>query len=209
MVVIALLAASTVLGLSVWIMTAPWFTALASPGQVDSASAGLPPERMVELAEQVRAFVTDVDAPPLPATVDGRAAFDESAVSHLIDVRDVILAGRWATLVAAALLLLTGLYAGSTGHGVELATGLKWGGLLVLSGIGLSLLAGVVDFGSFFSAFHGLFFQPGTWTFPADSLLILVFPIGFWILAGAITGVVATTLALALVVIGRFMLAQA
>ena len=43
----------------------------------------------------------------------------------------------------------------------------------------------VLDFDTFFSAFHGLFFEPGTWTFPSDSVLIRLFPEAFWIAAGA------------------------
>lgn len=190
-------------------MTAPWFTRLAVPAQVDSVRAGLSQERMIELAEEVRVFVTDTDAPPLPTVVDGKLAFNDEAVSHLIDVRDVVLAGRWATLVAAVLLLAVGLYVVSTGRSTELKAGLKWGGLLLVGTVGVSLLAGLLDFDSFFAAFHGVFFQPGTWTFPADSLLILVFPSGFWVLAGAITGVVTATFGVTLVLIGRSLLVRA
>jgi len=203
------LSAVTALGIAVWLMTAPWFTELAAPRQVDTVRAGLTQERMVELAGRVRMFVTDADAPALPAVIDGRPAFDADAVSHLIDVRNVVLLGRWATLLSAALLLIAGLYAVSTNHRAELGEGLKWGGLLLLAGVASSMLAGLLDFDSLFAAFHGLFFQPGTWMFSADSLLILVFPAGFWVLAAAITGVVATTLGVALVLAGRFSLTQA
>jgi len=200
---VAVLSAFTALGIAVWVMTMPWFTALATPAQVDATGAGLSVQRMVELAEDVRHFVTDVDAPALPATVDGRPAFDEDAVSHLIDVRDVVLTGRWATLALAAVLLVVTLWAHSAGHGEEVAAGSKWGGLGLIGAMGLVVLVGVVDFDGFFSGFHQLFFEPGTWTFPADSLLILVFPIGFWMLAAMITGVVITTLGVALVLLGR------
>ncbi|MDO9557692.1 MAG: DUF1461 domain-containing protein [Coriobacteriia bacterium] len=200
---VAVLSAVTALGLSAWIMTTPWFTRLAAPGQVDSVRAGLTQERMVELAEEVRVFVTDGDAPALPMVVDGRPAFDDTAVSHLVDVRNVVIASRWVTLVAAALLLAAGLYSTFLGRRAEYVAGLKWGGLSLLGGIGMLLLTGLFDFDSLFVAFHGLFFQPGTWTFPADSLLILVFPTDFWILAGAITGVVAAAMGLALVLVSR------
>ncbi|MBN2822086.1 MAG: DUF1461 domain-containing protein [Coriobacteriia bacterium] len=203
---IALLSATTALGLAVWIMTAPWFTAMAVPGQADSASAGLSSERMVQLAEDVRLFVTDTEAPDLPEVVDGRPAFDEAAVSHLVDVRDVVIAGRWATLAAAALLLIAGLYATSAGRSADLGAGLRWGGAALLVGMTVTVLAGLSDFGRFFAAFHGVFFEAGTWTFPADSLLILIFPTGFWILAAEITGVISTALGTALVLVGRISL---
>lgn len=206
---IAVLAAFAALGITIWAMTMPWFTSLATPAQVDSARAGLPVERMVELAEEVRRFVTDADAPMLPETVDGRPGFDADAVSHLVDVRNVMLAARWATLALVALLLVATLWAASADRGSDVTAGLKWGGLGVIGAVGLMMLIGVLDFDGFFSGFHQLFFQPGTWQFPADSLLILVFPLGFWMLAAAITGVVLTTLGAALVLLGRSTLARA
>jgi uncharacterized membrane protein len=49
----------------------------------------------------------------------------------------------------------------------------------------LGALAGTVNFDALFTWFHGLFFSAGTWEFPYDSLLIQLFPEGFWIAAGA------------------------
>jgi len=46
-------------------------------------------------------------------------------------------------------------------------------------------IAAVSDFDSFFTAFHGLFFASGTWTFAYDSLLIQTFPEPFWATSGA------------------------
>ena len=45
-----------------------------------------------------------------------------------------------------------------------------------------------MNFERFFAWFHGLFFSAGTWEFPADSLLIEVFPEGFWVAAGSTWG---------------------
>lgn len=190
-------------------MTSPWFTGLAVPGQVDTESAGLSQERMVALAEQVRVFVTDAEAPPLPASVDGRPAFDDAAVSHLVDVRDVIIASRWATLLAAGLLIIAMLWGASSAQGDAIARGLRWGGCSLLVAMSAILLAGLLNFDGFFTAFHGLFFKPGTWQFPADALLIQIFPVGFWMLAAMITGVVTALLSTALVLMGRLSLGRA
>jgi uncharacterized membrane protein len=63
------------------------------------------------------------------------------------------------------------------------------------------------DFEWFFSAFHGLFFRAGTWTFPFDSLLIQLFPEPFWAVLGAawaaLVGLMAVTFGLAGVVLSR------
>ena len=45
-----------------------------------------------------------------------------------------------------------------------------------------------MNFEGAFTVFHGLFFAPGTWEFPSNSLLIEVFPAGFWVSAGALWG---------------------
>ncbi len=52
----------------------------------------------------------------------------------------------------------------------------------------LCVVAATSDFDTFFSAFHGLFFSAGTWTFSYDSLLIRTFPEPFWVTAGAVWG---------------------
>ena len=59
---------------------------------------------------------------------------------------------------------------------------------------------------AFFSAFHGLFFAEGTWTFPSDSVLIRLFPESFWTMAGvtwaALVGLIARGYGLASWVLG-------
>jgi uncharacterized membrane protein len=51
--------------------------------------------------------------------------------------------------------------------------------------VALALLAAFTDFEWLFTKFHGLFFTSGTWTFPADSMLIRLFPEPFWVASGA------------------------
>ena len=60
-----------------------------------------------------------------------------------------------------------------------------------------------LDFGSFFSAFHGVFFPQGNWTFSYESLLICMYPTGFWMGMGILW--LATTLIASIIVlaIGR------
>jgi len=60
----------------------------------------------------------------------------------------------------------------------------------------LAAVAAVTDFDTFFSAFHGVFFAEGTWTFPYDSLLIRLFPEPFWAVSGASWAGLVLTIAL-------------
>jgi uncharacterized membrane protein len=53
-----------------------------------------------------------------------------------------------------------------------------------------------------FLAFHELFFEPGTYLFPADSDLIRLFPEPFWFDAALAAGLAIILPALALGIIG-------
>ena len=64
------------------------------------------------------------------------------------------------------------------------AVALKVGAAVSAVFVLLAAAAAVLDFSAFFTAFHGLFFEAGTWTFPYDSLLIRLFPESFWVAAG-------------------------
>ena len=64
--------------------------------------------------------------------------------------------------------------------------------------------AGLVNFDALFTWFHGLFFAAGTWEFPADSLLIELFPDGFWVAAGVTWAALVASGGLVLAVAGWF-----
>jgi len=65
-----------------------------------------------------------------------------------------------------------------------IAEGLFAGAIACVVLVGVAALFGVVSFDALFTWFHSLFFAPGTWQFPADSLLIVLFPEAFWIACG-------------------------
>lgn len=176
------------LGASVVPLTIPAFTRIVASRTSLAQDAGLSQERILQIAEQVRQFVAGNDAQPLPSTVDGRPGFDEAAISHLLDVRRVLAAARIATGVLA-LVLAFGLAVEVARRRTDriadaLSAGAVWGVALVL----LCVIAATSDFEAFFSAFHGLLFSAGTWTFPYDSLLIQTFPEPFWVSAGVVWG---------------------
>ncbi|MDO8963587.1 MAG: DUF1461 domain-containing protein [Coriobacteriia bacterium] len=183
-----------IVGISVLTLTVPVFTSALSQSLDVPDTAGLRVEDVVRLSGIVRAFVADLEYEPLPAVWRGQPAFDASAVSHLADVRSVLSGARVATGIAALLLAI--YLAACIAHrrfdilsrGMLLGAGVTAGALL------LAALAAVLDFERFFTLFHGLFFADGTWTFPADSLLIRLFPERFWAAAGASWAVLALVL---------------
>lgn len=175
-----------ILGVTLQPLTFPAYTAMLVRSEEVAARTGLSEERAVEMAQLVRAFVSDPDARPLPPIVDGRPGFDTSMVSHLEDVRRVFLGARVATGVLAAFLAVWVLVSIALKRWRPLAAGLRVGGWLAVGAPLALALLGVLDFGLLFTLFHGLFFASGTWTFPYDALLIQLFPQAFWVTSGMV-----------------------
>jgi integral membrane protein (TIGR01906 family) len=173
-----------VVGLALYPMLHPAFTNLVSQRYSLVAQSGLPAARVLSTAEQVRAFVADDGVDRLPATVDGRPGFDAPAVSHLRDVRRALAGAHTFTGVLAALVAVwLGVLIARRRFSAISDALISGAGLCMLL-VAVAALAGVTDFEALFTWFHGLFFSAGTWEFPAESLLIEVFPEGFWMAAG-------------------------
>lgn len=161
---------------------APFTRALASRYSL-AEEAGLPRAQMVELAEAVRSFVV-AGKGSLPTVVDGSPGFDGAAVAHLVDVREVLSGARVVTgLLALALAVWAAAFA-AQGSAGEIAATLRTAALATVALPLLGAVVGVTSFDWLFANFHGLFFDSGTWVFPADSLLIRLFPEPFWIACG-------------------------
>lgn len=105
---------------------------------------------------------------------------DAAVIAHLDDVNEVV--GRFfmpllgvAMIAAFCLMGMLRMY-GSTPVG----RALLWAGAaaLVLSAV-LGIWA-LVGFDGLFAGLHAVFFADGTWVFPADSLLIRMYPGSFW-----------------------------
>jgi integral membrane protein (TIGR01906 family) len=199
---VAISAFIVALGLAVSVLLMPWFTYLLVPASGAGALTGLSEARVRAVAEEVRFFVSHRDAPALPAVVDGAPGFDESSVSHLEDVRDVVIGARWVTLLATLILGVTAAEAVSRGELMGVSGGLRTAGWSTLGAVLIAAAAGTLDFDTFFSAFHGVFFEAGTWTFPADALIIRVFPLPFWSSAAVAWAVLSLLIAAMLIAAG-------
>jgi integral membrane protein (TIGR01906 family) len=83
----------------------------------------------------------------------------------------------------------------------------RLGRMLVVGagGVGVATVAiglfAVVAWDSAFTLFHELLFPPGTWSFPPDSTMILLYPPAFWfdaaMIAAALVLATAATLSIA------------
>ena len=82
--------------------------------------------------------------------------------------------------------LIIALVLGFRKQFAALAFMLRMGPALLLAVLVVLGLWGVIDFNGLFAAFHGVFFPQGNWTFSIDSLLICMYPLGFWMGMGAV-----------------------
>lgn len=115
----------------------------------------------------------------------GDRLFEDGEVSHMADVKVVILSafGAGALLILLSLIAVVYLRRRSTG-GVR--RGLFAGSIITLVIIiSLAVLA-VLGWEQFFAQFHSVFFASGTWTFSLQDTLIRLFPAQFWVDGGIV-----------------------
>lgn len=120
------------------------------------------------------------------ANVSQTYALDENAIQHLDDCHALI-APAFAAVRFAAIIALC-IIGNFVARGRRAMAGTI---LIVAPATLMALLAAcgiwaVIDFNGFFSTFHAVLFPQGNWTFPADSLLICMLPLNFWVSMGAL-----------------------
>ena len=111
---------------------------------------------------------------------DGSPVYNERELVHMVDVKNVVQASLKVLYVSLAGLLVLGLWAWRGGWLEGYRQGLARGGWFTLFVVGTVILFVLVGFGFFFVLFHGVFFDPGTWTFQFSDTLIRLFPERFW-----------------------------
>ncbi|WP_288578291.1 DUF1461 domain-containing protein [uncultured Senegalimassilia sp.] len=159
--------------------------------------------------EKLDAAIAEANA---AAETDGRAtastresaarSLPADAISHLDDVYRVASMAKPALMIVAVLCIAglahVAVHIGRRALGRTLMAG---GGLVLAAFCALGAWA-AIDFDGLFAAFHSLFFQAGTWTFPYDSLLITLYPTAFWMGMGGIWLAVTCGLSILAVLIG-------
>lgn len=111
---------------------------------------------------------------------DGSPLYNERELSHMVDVKNVVKAAL-AVWVISGLVIVGGAAAlWATGNGAALRGGLAGGSLLTLGILGAIVLYVLLGFNQFFTQFHQVFFESGTWMFLFSDTLIRLFPLQFW-----------------------------
>ena len=117
----------------------------------------------------------------------GRPVFTSREVSHMEDVKKLVLAMlRW-WYISLGVLLSLGVWAWKADWVATYRAGLRTGGFLTLALAVTAALLGTLGasgsgdlFWEFFSGFHGLFFSGESWLFAYSDTLIRLYPIRFW-----------------------------
>ncbi|WP_331712755.1 TIGR01906 family membrane protein [Arthrobacter sp. U41] len=123
----------------------------------------------------------------------GDKLFGDGEVSHMADVKLVILSAFGAGVLLILLSLIAVIYLRRRSPG-GVRRGLFAGSIITLVIIlSLGVLA-VLGWEEFFAQFHSVFFASGTWTFSLQDTLIRLFPAQFWVDGGiVIAGLVLIT----------------
>ncbi|GAA4043064.1 hypothetical protein GCM10023063_31690 [Arthrobacter methylotrophus] len=126
---------------------------------------------------------------------NGEKLFKEGEVSHMADVKTVMLSAFGAGALMVIIGIIAMLYLRKRSKG-GIRRGLFAGSIATLVLIvGLGTLA-AMGWQQFFTEFHRIFFANGTWTFSLDDTLIRLFPGQFWMDAGIAIGALVFVAAL-------------
>jgi integral membrane protein (TIGR01906 family) len=163
-------------------------------GTLDYLQRPEPAQEVIHLLEELR----------LPGT--DRSLYNESEISHMIDVKNVADAMKWVAIVSGAIVvvglafLLIPSRTRYFGWRTLMFAGL--GTVIVLAVIALAIL---IAWPFFFVQFHELLFPPGTWTFAYTDSLIRLFPEQFWFDIGVLISGVTLVLGILAWAIGYLM----
>ncbi len=114
-------------------------------------------------------------------TDSGEIAMRPEEVQHIVDVK-VVTDGFFLIHKAAALFAALAIYfLWHSPRRRKVGGYLRQGVWITAAFIGLIVLFSLVDFDTFFTRFHQVFFQPDTWIFFVEDTLIQLYPLPLWV----------------------------
>ncbi len=121
--------------------------------------------------------------------IAGQPVYNQRELQHMYDVKGVLGGLIWVWRVTG-LLLVAGLAVALWRREVRppLARGILLGGVLLVGLIVAILLSALLNFDSFFTHFHEVFFKGNSWLFYYSDSLIQFYPLPFWMDATYILG---------------------
>jgi integral membrane protein (TIGR01906 family) len=179
----------------------PWFTSALQERHDVAASFGTSQDQVQRVTS---AYLADIYLDgSFEAGFDGQGPLlDEAERSHMRDVSGLVRLLAGIVVLAAIVTAVTAVWLRREPR--------RQGRIMLLTAGGIGLMAVVlaavfaVAFDAAFTAFHELFFPPGTWQFTPGSNLITLFPEGFWFDAALAAGVSIVVAALLVSVVGAW-----
>ena len=163
----------------------PWFPNFeyGRAGFLPDAYGFTTAERKLHAARVLDYLMTaaDIDLLGDQRFADGSPLYNARELRHMEDVKVVTQGVLWVWRLAIILALLAIVTLGSQpGSRPLLRAALIAGGAIAVA-ILVALLAYVLlNFNDFFTNFHRVFFESGTWMFSYADTLIRLFPLRFW-----------------------------
>ncbi len=205
---LALALPALLLSLNLRLVTGHWFVRweYGRPGFPTDPFGLSTPER-IRLATRCQDYLASNADLSLLADLelpDGEPAFNRRELQHMADVQAVYRGMSIAGLVSALAWIGIGAAWVGAGDARDYVPEALLRGSLVTVGLLVVVAAFMVSsWGTFFTAFHRLFFEGNTWVFPNSDTLIRLFPIRFWIDVAAILVGLLVVEAVLLGLIGR------
>ncbi len=118
---------------------------------------------------------------------DGAPLYNERELSHMADVKNVVIGALRVWYLSLGILILLAILAQRSRWMPDYLNGLRRGGMWMIGlAVALGLIAGIGIttnpdvFWEFFALFHAIFFEGDSWLFYYSDTLIRLFPIRFW-----------------------------
>ena len=118
---------------------------------------------------------------------DGAPLYNERELSHMADVKNVVIGALRVWYLSLGILILLAILAQRRRWMPDYLNGLRRGGMWMIGlAVALGLIAGIGIttnpdvFWEFFALFHAIFFEGDSWLFYYSDTLIRLFPIRFW-----------------------------
>jgi integral membrane protein (TIGR01906 family) len=134
---------------------------------------------------------------------DGAPIYNGRELSHMEDVKALVVGMRVALAIAVILLALLSFLAVRMGLENRLWSAYNRGGWALVGFIGVILVFVALSFSNLFTWFHQIFFESGTWQFYTSDTLIRLFPMRFWRDAFIFVGIMSLLLGVLTIVISK------
>jgi len=126
-------------------------------------------------------FLSNLDFP------DGTAMYNARELRHMHDVK-IVTQFAYAAATIVGLIVVVAAYTLWRMNRLMLRNAIFQGSIFTLGIIAAIVLIAILNWDTFFTGFHQLFFASGTWRFEYSDTLIRLFPEQFWFDAALVIG---------------------